>query len=118
MGYIKMLCNPKIRMTEEYARNRKNYVEQVRKSFDDSQGFEKDYDFVTKEDGTKKAAMKNVSFFKIRLLFSVLLFFAYLYMEQTGNSFYGVSSAKLYETVEENYDYTNLKKYVMILTDS
>ena len=54
----------------------------------------------------------------MRLFISVLLFFVYLFMNQTGSTIYGVSCTKLYETVTENYDYTNLKKYVMILTDS
>ena len=75
---------------------------------------EKSFDFYSKEDGTENTVTRNTSFFKMRLFFSVLLFFAYLFMNQTGTSIAGVTCTKLYETIEENYDYTNLKKYVMI----
>ena len=99
---------------EDYARNRKNYVAEVRRSFDDPSIAEKSFDFYSMEDRTENTVTRNTSFFKMRLFFSVLLFFAYLFMNQTGNSIAGVTCAKLYETIEENYDYTNLKKYVMI----
>ncbi|MDY4839171.1 MAG: hypothetical protein SO160_06465 [Lachnospiraceae bacterium] len=99
---------------EDYARNRKNYVAEVRRSFDDPSVSEKSFDFYSKEDGTENTVTRNTSFFKMRLFFSVLLFFSYLFMNQTGISIAGVTCTKLYETIEENYDYTNLKKYVMI----
>ena len=99
---------------EDYARNRKNYVAEVRRSFDDPSIAEKSFDFYSKEDRTENTVTRNTLFFKMRLFFSVLLFFAYLFMNQTGNSIAGVTCAKLYETIEQNYDYTNLKKYVMI----
>lgn len=105
-------------MTQDYARNRKNYVEQIRKSFDDPSVSQKIYELYDKGNGTEGTATGNGSFFKMRLFISVLLFFVYLFMNQTGSTIYGVSCTKLYETVTENYDYTNLKKYVMILTDS
>lgn len=106
-------------MTDNYVENRRKYVAEVRKSFSDSEERSPSsnrYRFENEDemDMEKKAEGIGAGI-KMRLILSVMLFAAFLLCDLTNTSFGGFSSQEILDKIEENYDYTNLQKYVMIV---
>lgn len=119
--YIKYLCKLLGAMNEEDIRNRKKYIEEVRKSFPDcgikSSG-EKYRNCLEKENDVEAQAAGIGAGIKIRFFLSVLLFAIFFFCEKNDISILGFSSEDITEKIEENYDYTNLEKYVMMVFNS
>ena len=57
------------------------------------------------------------AFVKLRVLLSIFLFAAFVLCDRTENPLFALSSKQWYAQIETNYDYTNLQKYVMMVTD-
>lgn len=108
-------------MNEEDIRNRKKYIEEVRKSFPDcgikSSG-DKYRNSREEENDMESQAVSVGTGIKIRLFLSVLLFAIFFFCEKNDISILGFSAEDITEKIEENYDYTNLEKYVMMVFDS
>lgn len=100
-------------MRREDVDNRKKYVQKIRSSFED-----KKYAHWEEDQETKGEAPDSFSFFKVRLLLAVFIFAAYVLCDQTGTKFYLFSTEDVAEKIEENYDYTNVEKYVTMLTQN
>lgn len=98
-------------MRMEDVDNRKKYVQRIRSSFDgqDMACWEQDMD-------TQGEAGEGFSFFKIRMLLALLLFTAYILCDQTNTKFYQYSTKDIAKIIEEGYDYTDVEKYVTMLT--
>lgn len=112
-------------MTADEIKDRKKYIEEIRNSFPEC-GIEAgdrgrmrsgDYDHVkTLEAETSSAAI--ASGIRLRLFVSVLLFATFFAMQKNNTNVFGVSTEEVIDKIEENYDYTNLEKYVMMIFDS
>ena len=100
-------------MRREDVDNRKKYVQKIRSSFED-----KRYAHWEADEETKGEAPDSFSFFKVRLLLAVFIFTAYVLCDQTGAKFYQFSTKDVAEKIEESYDYTNVEKYVTMLTQN
>ena len=91
---------------------RKEYIRSVRKSFDSPK---RQYEF-EKESDQKGETGDSFSFFKVRMLLALFIFTAYVLCDQTGTKFYEFSTKDIAEKIEESYDYTEVEKYVTMLT--
>lgn len=100
-------------MRREDVENRKKYIQKIRSSFED-----KPYARWESDEETKGEAQDGFSFFKVRLLLAVFIFTAYVLCDQTGTKFYQFSTKDIAEKIEESYDYTNVEKYVTMLTQN
>lgn len=100
-------------MRQEDVNRRKEYVQKIRSSFEDNQ-----YARWETEEEKKGGAPDGFSFFKVRLLLAVFIFTAYVLCDQTGTKFYQFSTKDIAEKIEESYDYTNVEKYVTMLTQN
>lgn len=100
-------------MRKEDVNQRKEYVQRIRSSFEDNQ-----YARWETEEDKKGEVPESFSFFKVRLLLAVFIFTAYVLCDQTGTKFYQFSTKDIAEKIEESYDYTNVEKYVTMLTQN
>lgn len=58
------------------------------------------------------------SLLKARLLLSAFLFAAFVFCDRTGEKFLTLTTEEICEKLAQNYDYTNLEKYVMMASDA
>ena len=79
-------------MQNDYAQARKQYVEEVRRSFRHAQ--EDDYE----ED---EPVSVSVSFLKVRLLISVCIFAAFILCDRTGSQFYHYTTEEVISMLQE-----------------
>lgn len=95
-------------MTDEYAMRRREYVANVRKSFEEEPRFS--------GRGQEEEVPEGefFSFFKIRLFLAVCLLGAFLYCHYTDTKIFAYSAEQIVELVSDNHYYTKLKNYVMI----
>ena len=90
-------------MNQEEIYNRKQYVEQVRRSFtenaDEDSGIRNRY---RRSDYEENQTEENTpgGFFKLRLIFSVLLFLVFIFLWQTDWSYKGVNAEMIQEKIE------------------
>ena len=77
----------------DYAQARKQYVEEVRRSFRHAQ--EDDYE----DDEEFNAG--SVSFLKVRLLISVCIFAAFVLCDQTGSRFYNYTTEEVVSMLQK-----------------
>lgn len=89
-------------MDQEQIENRKQYIEQVRHSFDENNREDsgnrtryRRYDYEENQTEEKRPG----GFFKLRLAFSVLLFLIFVFMWQTDWSYKGVTAATIQEKI-------------------
>lgn len=94
-------------MTDGYVERRREYVANVRKSFDETS------DSIEAR-GEETPKWEFFSFFKFRLLFAACLFAGFLYCHYTDTKIFDYSAKQMIELVSDNHYYTNLKNYVMI----
>ena len=94
-------------MTGEDIKNRKRYIEEIRNSFPEC-GIET-------PEPPKAVASPGI---RLRLFFAVSLFALFFAAQKSDLHILGLSSDEIIEKIEENYDYTNLEKYVMMIFDS
>ena len=94
-------------MTGEDIQNRKRYIEEVRNSFPEC-GIET-------PEPPKAVASPGI---RLRLFFAVSLFALFIAAQKSDLHIFGLSTDEIIEKIEENYDYTNLEKYVMMIFDS
>ena len=94
-------------MTGEDIQNRKRYIEEVRNSFPEC-GIET-------PEPPKAVASPGI---RLRLFFAVSLFALFFAAQKSDLHIFGLSTDEIIEKIEENYDYTNLEKYVMMIFDS
>lgn len=77
----------------DYAQARKQYVEQVRRSF--HQEAEDDYQ------DEQPLGGDSASFFKLRLLIAVCIFAAFILCDRTGSSFYHYSTDEIITMIQK-----------------
>lgn len=94
-------------MTGEDIQNRKRYIEEVRNSFPEC-GIET-------PEPPKAVAFPGI---RLRLFLAVSLFAVFFTAQKCDLHIFGLSTDEIIEKIEENYDYTNLEKYVMMIFDS
>lgn len=95
-------------MTDGYAERRREYVANVRKSF------EEEPQYAGRRQEEERQTGEFFSFFKIRLFLAVCLLGAFLYCRYTGTKIFHYSAEQIVELVSDNHYYTKLKNYVMI----
>ena len=90
-------------MNQEEIYNRKQYVEQVRRSFtenaDEDSGIRNRYRRCDYEENQTEEKTPG-GFFKLRLIFSVLLFLVFIFLWQTDWSYKGVNAEMIQEKIE------------------
>lgn len=94
---------------EDYAIRRREYVQQVRASFDQLE--ENRYMIQEKEIEDESI---NIPFlgFKIRLFIAIVLFFSFLFCKYNAYSFFGMEVSEIIDMISDNQYYTFLEKYV------
>lgn len=111
------------KMTEEDIRNRKKYIEEIRSSFPEC-GIETGDRCRARGNGSADPLSPELQAagiaggIRLRLFASFLLFAAFFAMYKSGETFFGFSPDDIMEKIAENYNYTNLEKYVMMIFDS
>lgn len=93
-------------MTEDYAERRRQYVAEIRDSFDRS-GTNK------AEFGNREADENGISFGKMKFLVSVGIFILFLFLKFDGSDFYGYQAKDIIEMVADNHYFTSLQEYVL-----
>lgn len=95
-------------MTDEYAIRRREYVANVRKSFEEEPRSLR----MGQEEEVPESQF--FTFFKFRMLLAVCLLGAFLYCRYTDTPIFTYSAEQIMELVSDNHYYTKLKNYVMI----
>ncbi len=88
----------------DYVHARKQYVDEVRRSFrlqEEPDDYEEDE--LSKEGGA--------SFFKVRLLISICIFAAFLLCDRTGSRFYSYSTDEIISMLQEEPFESQLKSF-------
>lgn len=103
---------------EDYATARKNYISEIRKSFDkDFNESEKYGGRYSRADFMQNTAESNGTYFetaKIRLFLAILLFIGFLYCWYSDTKILGYSAESMIEMMEDNRFYTAICDYVEI----
>lgn len=89
-------------MTEDYVSRRREYVAQIRNSFNTEE---------EEENMPEQAAGASSLFARLSLLVSVCLFVLFLYMKLTGTEVYGYQSEDIVNLITDNHYYTELSDY-------
>lgn len=58
------------------------------------------------------------TWFKIRFFLCAVFISSFALCDKLGYPFFTLDTDMVYEQIQENYHYTNLKKYVMMMADS
>lgn len=108
-------------MNDDYAAQRRAYVNEIRSSFANS-GTKSEKRLprtgtVVQTDADTEEVIGAFAVFKIKFLLCLFIFAAFVVCDRTGIEFFSMSADAVYERVSQNYDYTNLKKYVMMVSD-
>ena len=93
-------------MTEDYAIRRREYVNEIRRSFDEPQKI--------KEEQQEKEVSSSFLMVKLRIIVALCLFLAFLLCHVTKYEFYGYQTKELIDIISDNHYYTNLQDYVKI----
>ena len=100
-----------IYLEQDYIANRREYILRARNSFSESRK-DTDEELIN----TGKAAI-----WKVKWLLCICLFVVFVLCDKGKLPFPGTAGEKdtkwMYRQLEENYDYTKLQKYVMIISD-
>lgn len=80
---------------------RRNYIKNVRDSFDSPR---RRYEFEQEKD-TKGEAEEGFSFFKVRLFLAALLFAAYVYCDRSGTVVQGYSAKDIVQEIAREINY-------------
>lgn len=100
-------------MKYENIYDRKAYIEQVKNSFRSREGSLSTRRTAMYDSGQEDEVPEGAfSGLKLRIFFSVFIFFAVLLCSVTDYSFYGMSVSDLAEKIEYNYHYDNFKDLV------
>lgn len=97
-------------MTDEYAARRREYVAQIRSSFDN--GAE---DVISNE--TEERTASAFSFGKLRFGAAMVFLFFFLVNWYTDGTIFNFSVTEIIDIVTDNHYYTNLQDYVMMLEE-
>lgn len=94
---------------EDYAMRRREYVKQIRDSFD--QPSEDGYTFQTRDIEEEPI---NIPFlgFKIRLFIAIILFGSFLFCKYNSYPLMGREVTEIIDMIRDNQYYTFLEKYV------
>ena len=94
---------------EDYAMRRREYIKQIRASFD--QPSEEGYVF---QEGNTEDEPINIPFlgFKIRLFIAVVLFCSFLFCKYTSYPLFGMEVSEIIDMISDNQYYTFLQTYV------
>ena len=108
-----------IYLEQDYIANRREYILRARNSFSESRK-DTDEELIN----TGKAAI-----WKVKWLLCICLFVVFVLCdkgklpfpgtagEKSDLHIFGLSTDEIIEKIEENYDYTKLQKYVMMISD-
>lgn len=97
-------------MTDGYAERRREYVAQIRSSFDN--GAE---DVISNE--TEERTASAFSFGKLRFFAAMVFLVFFLVNRYMGGTIFGVSVTEIIDIVTDNHYYTNLQDYVMMIEE-
>ena len=91
---------------EDYAMRRREYIKQIRASFD--QPSEEGYVF---QEGNTEDEPINIPFlgFKIRLFIAVVLFCSFLFCKYTSYPLFGMEVTEIIDMISDNQYYTFLE---------
>lgn len=96
-------------MTDDYAVRRKEYVNEIRKSFD-----------LPKQENQQTEKTENSSFgwlfFKVRMCLALALMLLFFLFYSYGYEIYGYQAQDIIDMISDNHYYTILKNYVTITT--
>ena len=95
-------------MTDDYAARRREYVQEIRKSFD-APPQEEPEDEIPAEGTTLGFVL-----FKLRIVIAVLLFAGFLFLKYNDYEINGYHAKDIIAIVTDNHYYTILQDYVMI----
>lgn len=82
----------------EYAQARKQYVEEVRRSFHQ----------VQPDEYEEEPPVGAISFFKVRLLLAICIFAAFVLCDRTGSRFYNYTTDEVVKLIQEEKFQTQL----------
>lgn len=91
---------------EEYALKRKEYVQQVRASFDENGDFTKEAE---KESG--ESEISPFFFTKLRVICSIFLFFVFLFCKYNSCEIFTKTPEEVIDMISNNQYYTFLQNY-------
>lgn len=94
-------------MTDGYAERRRQYVDEIRNSFETDTS-------MPKEEWNGGLSSSYGIFFKIRLILALAVFAVFLYCNYMDIKIGDYSTEKIIEMVSDNHYYTKLQNYVMI----
>lgn len=108
-------------MKDDYVVQRRAYVKEIRNSFVNSDVPSVNdlsrAGFGSRTNADEEISIGSFAVFKAKFLLCLFTFAAFVVCDRTGIEFFRMSSDTIYEKVSQNYDYTNLKKYVMMVSD-
>lgn len=95
-------------MTDGYVDRRRQYVAQIRNSFDSPEQKELPYE------EPKEVGESSFSFQKLQFLAAAGILILFLFMKLNGLEFYGYQAQEIIEIISDNHYYTNLQDYVTV----
>ncbi len=96
-------------MVDDYAVRRREYVAEIRKSFEGGAETEEgEGRFEQTEEGLP------LLFLKIKFFVAACIFVSFLFCKYNGYDFYRFTPAEVIEMISDNQYYTKLQNYVMI----
>lgn len=98
-------------MTDGYAERRREYVAQIRNSFETEEKRDISYD-------TKDVPETSFSFSKLSFLAAFCIFGLFLYLKFTGAEIYGYHAEDITEIISDNHYYTKLQEYTGIYQET
>lgn len=95
-------------MTDGYVDRRRQYVAQIRNSFDSPKPKELPYE------EPKEGGESSFSFQKLQFLTAAGILILFLFMKLNGIEFYGYQAQEIIDIISDNHYYTNLQDYVTV----
>lgn len=93
-------------MTENYAERRRQYVAEIRNSFDRPGDHKSEF-------GNSTESETGISFGKMKFFVSAGIFLLFLFLKYNGSDFYGYQAKDIIEIVADNHYFTSFQEYVL-----
>ncbi len=93
-------------MTEDYVEQRRRYVQEIRGSFDEKGGTRADKNRLQTEweREEEQEMVGNSVFWKVKIIFSIMLFVAFIFCDRTETQFLSLPTSKIVEMLEQTTD--------------
>lgn len=92
-------------MTEDSINQRRRYVQEIRNSFGDNQPSSRSNRNHLQAEWEREEELEKVGssvFWKVRIIFSILIFAAFVLCDQTGYKFFSLSTDTITTMIEKN----------------